>query len=330
MRKHLRINERNSKVDLIKDLGALTLASRMKRLADRFLNDVGVVFKEREVSIEPRWVTVYYLLARDGAMSVVEIARALRISHPAVHQIAQEMLKAGYLVQNRDSQDGRRRLLALSDSALAVLPQMEELWDDIERAASKVIQDSGFDVLRVLESLEWELDQKPFHQRIRDTAKSKQQQEVVIVEYQTEMAETYRDLVLSWVKVDYHIEPQDLEVAEDPVGTLIRPGGHVFIAQVDSECLGTAALRKMDDQTFELCKMVVTPRARGRQLGQKLMRHAIAKARMLGARKIVLETNHKAEAAIKLYRKNGFQHHPFPPEHPPGFERADVWMELEL
>ena len=189
-------------VDLIKDLGALTLASRMKRLADRFLHDVGIVFKEREVGIEPRWVTLYYLLARDGSMSVVDIARALRISHPAVHQIAQEMLKAGYLLQSRDSQDGRRRLLALTDTALAVKPQMEELWDDIERAASKVIQDSGFDVLRVLESLEWELDQKPFHLRIRDTAKGKQQQDVVIVEYQTEMAESYRDLVLSWVKAD--------------------------------------------------------------------------------------------------------------------------------
>jgi ribosomal protein S18 acetylase RimI-like enzyme len=317
-------------LDLIKDLGALTLASRMKRLADRFLHDVGVIFRERQVSLEPRWVTVYYLLARDGAMSVVEIARALGITHPAVHQIAREMLKEGYLVQNSDAQDKRRRLLQLSDSALACLPQMQELWDDVERAASQVIQDSGFDVLSVLERLEWELDQRPFHQRIRDTAKSKQQQEVVIVEYGTEMAAVYRELVLSWVEADYSVEPSDLAQAEDPVGTLIRPGGHVFMAQVDGHCLGTAALRKVDDHTYELCKMVVTPRARGRQLGQKLMRHAIAKARMLGARKMVLETNHKAEAAIKLYRKNGFQHHPFPADHPPGYERADVWMELDL
>jgi len=317
-------------VDLIKDLGALTLASRMKRLADRFLHDVGVVFRERQVSLEPRWTTVYYLLARDGSMSVVEIARALRISHPAVHQIAQEMLKSGYLVQSRDAQDGRRRLLTLSDTALAIKPHMEELWDDVERAADGVIRDSGFDVLRVLESLEWELDQRPFHQRIRDTAKGKQQQEVVIVEYQPEMAEAYRDLVLAWVEADYHVEPQDQEAADDPVGTFIRPGGHVFMGLLENEVLGTAALRKVDAKTFELCKMVVTPRARGRQLGQKLLRHAIAKARMLGSEKIVLETNHKAEAAIKLYRKNGFQHRPFPAEHPPGFERADVWMELDL
>ena len=112
----------------------------MKRLADRFLHDVGVIFRERQVSLEPRWVTVYYLLARDGAMSVVEIARALGITHPAVHQIAREMLKEGYLVQNSDAQDKRRRLLQLSDSALACLPQMQELWDEVERAASQVIQ----------------------------------------------------------------------------------------------------------------------------------------------------------------------------------------------
>ncbi len=51
---------------------------------------------------------------------------------------------------------------------------------------------------------------------------------------------------------------------------------------------------------------------------------------MLGVKRLVLETNHKAEAAINLYRKNGFEHRPFPPDHPPGFERADVYMELEL
>ncbi|MBS2040062.1 GNAT family N-acetyltransferase [bacterium] len=317
-------------VDLIKELGALTLASRMKRLADRFQNDVGVVFRERHISLEPRWVTIYYLLARDGAMSVVEIARALHISHPAVHQVAQEMLKAGYLVQSRDQKDGRRRLLTLSDLALAVLPEMQKLWEDVERAAMLVIQESGYDVLSVLERLEWELDQKPFHQRIRDTAKGKQLEEVVIVEFQPEMAQVYRELVLDWVRTDYQVEPEDLRQAEDPVGTLIRPGGHVFMAKVQAECLGTAALRRVDEQTYELCKMVVTPRARGRQVGQRLMRHAIAKARMLGARKIVLETNHKAEAAIRLYRKNGFQHHPFPADHPPGYARADVWMELDL
>lgn len=317
-------------MDLIKELGALTIASRMKRLADRFQNDVGIVFRERQVSLEPRWMTVYYLLARDGAMSVVEVARALQVSHPAVHQVAQEMIKNGYLVQNRDQSDGRRRLLTLSDSALAVLPQMQELWADVERAASQVIQQSGYDVLSVLDRLEWELDQKPFHQRIREAAKNKQSDEVVIIEYQPEMAQVYRDLVLDWVRSDYRIEPEDLRMAEDPVGTLIRPGGHVFMASVQGVCLGTAALRKVDEQTYELCKMVVDPRARGRQLGQKLMRHAIAKARMLGAHKIVLETNHRAEAAIKLYRKNGFQHLPFPAEHPPGYERADVWMELDL
>lgn len=317
-------------MDLIKEIGALTLASRMKRLADRFLHDVGVIFRERQVSVEPRWATVYYLLARDGSMSVTEIARALQISHPAVHQVAREMLKAGYLVQNSDSQDGRKRMLSLSDLALSVKSEMQELWGDVEAAASQVIRDSGFDVLRVLERLEWELEQCPFHQRIREQSKRKQLQEVTISEFLPEMAQAYRELILQWLEVDFSVEPQDLAAANDPVGEFIRPGGFVFLAQVEGDYLGTAALRKLKPDTFELCKMVVTARARGRQLGQKLLSHAIAKARMLGVKRLVLETNHKAEAAINLYRKNGFEHRPFPPDHPPGFERADVYMELEL
>lgn len=317
-------------MDLIKELGALTLATRMKRLGDRFQNDVGIIFKERRVDAEARWAPLYYLLARDGAMSVVDIARALGVTHPAIHQMAQEMLKAGYLVQRKDANDGRRRLLELSDLALAIKPQMVELWTDVELAAQKVIRDTGYDVLGVLERIEFELDQRPFHQRIREQAKRKLQDEAIIVEFVPEHAEVFKALNLAWVEAEYSVEPEDIESLSNPIDYFLRPGGFIFLARVGKEYLGTAALRKVDENTFELCKMCVAEKARGLQIGKKLLDHALAKARMLGTAKVTLETSHKAKAAISLYRKAGFEHRPYPPDHPPAFARGDVWMELEL
>lgn len=154
--------------------------------------------------------------------------------------------------------------------------------------------------------------------------------QAVIVDYRPEMAVAYKELVLSWVSSDFTVEPEDRLQAEDPVGSIIKPGGYIFMAQVAAQWPGTAALRKVDATTYEVCKMVVTPAARGHQLGQKLMSHLIAKARALGAQKLVLETSHKAASSVKLYLKNGFKQLPFPPHHPPGYARADIWMELNL
>ena len=102
------------------------------------------------------------------------------------------------------------------------------------------------------------------------------------------------------------------------------------MATVGGEIVGTAALCRVDADTFELCKMTVASGMRGRQVGQKLMAHCLEVARARGAVRVTLETNKKAEAAIGLYLKNGFEHRPFPTDHPSAFARADVYMVKEL
>ena len=82
--------------------------------------------------------------------------------------------------------------------------------------------------------------------------------------------------------------------------------GIFLIVYRDGTPLGCGALRLLDSDTAELKRMYVSPTARGRGLGRRLVAALEAEARALGVRRLVLETGVRQAAAFALYRATGF------------------------
>lgn len=139
----------------------------------------------------------------------------------------------------------------------------------------------------------------------------------------------FRQLNEAWISKDFSIEPGDLEVLDDPRAQILAPGGQVCMAEEDGIVLGCCALLATAPGEFELAKMTVEEAARGRGIGRRLLSFTISVARQMGARRLYLESNKRAKAAIRLYEQLGFRHLPGPPQ-PSKFARADVFMELLL
>ena len=94
----------------------------------------------------------------------------------------------------------------------------------------------------------------------------------------------------------------------------------------DANLLGSFGLYRINKITCELRKMYFVPSARGSGLGKYVLERAIAQARELGFKQIVLETSGKLMAANRLYTKFGFE---------PGISdhlasRADQFYKLDL
>ncbi|HEY8430057.1 MAG TPA: GNAT family N-acetyltransferase [Sandaracinaceae bacterium] len=83
-------------------------------------------------------------------------------------------------------------------------------------------------------------------------------------------------------------------------------GGAFWIAEDELGLLGSCGIFPLDAATFELRKMYVQRRGRGRGIGRRLLERAIEEARRRGATTIVLDTLHTMEAAIRLYERYGF------------------------
>jgi len=94
----------------------------------------------------------------------------------------------------------------------------------------------------------------------------------------------------------------DRELAELP-GSYCEPHGALLLAAGR----GCVALRRVDGETCELKRLYVRPPERGSGLGRALAGAAIARARELGYRRLLLDTTPGMEAAHGLYRSLGFR-----------------------
>ena len=152
--------------------------------------------------------------------------------------------------------------------------------------------------------------------------------DVKIVPFDPAYARAFADLNYQWIEESYGVEEHDHEVLDYPYESVIKPGGGIFFALAGETVAGTVAMIRMGDEGFELAKMAVSPEFRGLGLGDALMRACVDHARSNGARRIILESNTKQEAAIRLYRKHGFVEIPLDPNSL--FVRANIRMQLDL
>ncbi len=129
----------------------------------------------------------------------------------------------------------------------------------------------------------------------------------------------YRALNLAWIQAHFAVEARDLRELDDPEGHILAHGGRILVAEEGTPgadgpgVLGTCALLREADGVFELAKMAVHERARGRGVGRALGRAAVDLARALGARRVELLSNTALAPAIGLYRALGFVEVPLPP-----------------
>lgn len=151
--------------------------------------------------------------------------------------------------------------------------------------------------------------------------------EVKIIEYSNQYHDDFRSLNLEWLDKYNLTEPADLMVLNDPQGTILKKGGFIWLAMAENKVIGSSALIKEHEGEYELAKMAVTAEYRGKGISKLLIETCLAKAKEIGAKKLLLFSNHQLQTALKLYEKYGFYH--VAVEDSP-FETADVKMELVL
>jgi DNA-binding MarR family transcriptional regulator/N-acetylglutamate synthase-like GNAT family acetyltransferase len=295
-------------MDFLKELGYLAIASRMKRLTDSLLRGGSEAYRSLGFDFEPRWFTLFYLLyTEDSPLSIQEIADALKVSHPAVIQTAQMLVKRGLIRSFQDEVDRRKRRLALTPKGKELAASLAPVWNCFLAAAAGLFDSAGVDMLDAIQRVEAELDKEEMGSRIIGKIKNMQAEAVEIIDFSPEHKDAFRKLNEEWLNKYFDVEEADKRLLLHPEEEIIEGGGSVFFARLGDKIVGTAALLKLDNETYEIAKMAVTPRAQGKQVGRRLTEAAIVRARSRGAKKIVLHTDNRLRAAVGLYSRLGFK-----------------------
>lgn len=150
--------------------------------------------------------------------------------------------------------------------------------------------------------------------------------DVTIGPWEERYAADFVRLSVEWLEEFVRVEEADRAILDHPHEAVLDGGGMIFFAKRGAEVVGTVAMIRVGDR-FELAKLGVTAACRGERIGDRLMARAIAYARENSAREVYLFTNHKLQAAIRLYRQYGFVDVPLEDNE---YEESDMKMRLEL
>jgi N-acetylglutamate synthase-like GNAT family acetyltransferase len=153
-----------------------------------------------------------------------------------------------------------------------------------------------------------------------------------IVEFHDGLAQAFHDINAQWINAMFVMEDTDRQVLEHPREMIIdRDGVILFVEATDLGIVGTVALMKTGEGSYELTKMGVLESARGRKAGEFLLAACIERAQSMKMARLYLLTNHICAPAIHLYEKAGFQHDvEIMEQYGKKYERTDVAMNFPL
>lgn len=138
----------------------------------------------------------------------------------------------------------------------------------------------------------------------------------------------FAELNIAWIKELHHVEASDQKMYDHPE-IYAQDGNSIFATIIDDQVAGVVALKQDEEGAWELTKMAVDERFRGRGLGKILMDVVEQYAKNeLGQDKIYLISNTINAAAIRLYKRCGWTVTHEGPH--PRYARADIAMEKYL
>lgn len=307
----------------------MAIGSRLRKLTDTITEDAGRIYALYETCLKPKWFPVFFVLSDGGKKTITSIAKEIGHSHPSVSTIIREMFAEGLIVETRDPSDGRRTVVGLTSRGLETAREMESQYEDVTAAIEEMAGQATHDLWEAIGEWEYLLAEKSMARRVEEKKKEREASLVRIVEYEDRYQSVFRALNKEWISAYFEMEERDYRALDNPRSYILDRGGHIFVALYRDEPVGVCALVKMEDERYgyELAKMAVSPKARGKSIGYSLGRRAIEKARETGAGAIYLESNTVLKPAINLYGKLGFVK--IPARHTP-YQRCNIQMELRL
>lgn len=142
----------------------------------------------------------------------------------------------------------------------------------------------------------------------------------------TAVAKLFQDYYVS-LETDENFFDVNAEIMNMPGKYHASQNGEMYLAELDGQFVGCAAIYDMGNNRAELKRLYVAPEARGYQIGKRLIDAAIYDAHKNGYHWLLLDSWRRLKSAGELYKKMGFVHIPPYNNNP---ERDAYWMAYDL
>jgi len=304
---------------------------KLKKISESISSQIAKLLIKQNVDFEPRALPVLLVLKEKESVSINEISAILGMTHPAIVQIANHLNKVGFIKHNKSTIDKRVTLLELTEKGTRNLTLLEPLIICIRETIKSIVNEIDINLIYSISKLSESIGNNIFMNRVLDELRQKDLIEIIIVPFKRKYKSDFKRINREWLKKyfeDEGFEKEDERLLNNPEKEIINKGGEIFFAILNNEVVGTCAVIKIDDFSFELAKMGVTEKVQEKQIGKKLALTAIGYAVDMGVVKLTLYTSVKLVAAINLYKNLGFKEKVKKDDR--RYKRALIYMELDL
>ncbi|WP_010146758.1 helix-turn-helix domain-containing protein [Serinicoccus profundi] len=148
-----------------------TRESRLKQLFEVLADmDAAITdaYRERgQGQVRSRFVLPLVRLAHLGPMTITQLARELDRTHSALSQTITQMRQAD-LVTSEAGEDGRTRVVTLTQRGRALVPLAEAEWRATEAAIAELEEELPYALSRVATDVAEVLGRRSFAERLED------------------------------------------------------------------------------------------------------------------------------------------------------------------
>jgi len=153
-------------MDLVKELGALAFASRLRRLSDHLKSEVSCIYHSCGIDFDDNWFMIGYVLAHNGGMTVSEISRRTGLSRPSISALIDGMAEHGLVNIRTDPRDLRSRRLSLTPEGEETVAALEPVWQAVGDCTKELLAAVGSDCLEAIDRLEDQLETRSLFSRV--------------------------------------------------------------------------------------------------------------------------------------------------------------------
>ncbi|HEX7715658.1 MAG TPA: GNAT family N-acetyltransferase [Marmoricola sp.] len=230
----------------------------------------------------------------DGATSVLELRERLDLDSGYLSRLLRRLTRAGVVDVRPDPADRRRRLVSLTAEGRKVRRELDRRSEQQAAALMEPLTERQRD--RLTEALATaDLLVRAATVRLRQVRPEDPVAVAATGRYFAELDARFPGGFDSGGALDHDA------VAMAP------PDGAFVVATSDGEPVACGGVQALGGGTAEVKRMWVHPDWRGAGLGSRMLRHLEDRARDLGHRRVVLDTNATLVEAIEMYRKAGYQ-----------------------
>lgn len=154
--------------DIVRDLGHLTLGTRLKRLGERLQAQTQELLAASAIDLPAAFCPVLAALDRLGPSNVGQLTRALGVTQPGVTRLLDRLEADGWVKSQPEAGDRRVRTLALTKAGRDLVARARRVaWPRIEAAVADACAGPPGTLLARLAALEDALAAAPLTARVQ-------------------------------------------------------------------------------------------------------------------------------------------------------------------